>query len=522
MTAPVIDAPTGALDFESALMWAELLDETAPTVASTEFDIEVFDNSYGSIGMIADHESVKVEWRRNSIGPAQLVIHSSNEFARLFMECDETVIPVRITYNGKHYDGRVDFAEARGIKDSKVVTVDLVDNYVWFHAILAYPMPWPGIEEVQLGNVDWAVGPIKSVVLGFIERNVNRLKLRTGQCPITVLPWDRKADKTEWIELDGRMTYLADLFEDALSRSNCELRIRAWISGRDPQPMPDKIWLTESQLIVDVVEHEKVTGSVDLDQRLDGLQTTILESIAETLEEFLGIPLPHLAGQVAATLDGSPLPKVVWSEDSEGIIDATAWRRHPKGYSTVIGGKSPDALNKLLQGGLEWGVNALLATAGLVIPGLASAVKGIFNNMLFAFMKATDFRLKAKLGKWALPETFTNGGPVAYSVSGKFLADQGLHDAKGQRGHRVEVVDWLPWGFVRDYDIGHVVGWEDWGQLHCERVESVTVSEDRSEPVHAIAEIGETKAGEAPGQATIRKLRYLMRAVDAAVLAPMS
>ena len=512
------DAPA-PLDWWSAQMWAELLDEPIPRGEAAQFEVEVFDSAYGPLGMIGDYASCKVKWVHNAVGPAELVIDGSNEFVDLFMSCDETVVPVRITYNGKNYDGRVDRALQTGVKDRKRVTVTLVDNFVWFHAIMAYPMPIPGFEEFQFPPQDLYIGPLRGGIYHYLQRNVWRLQFRTGNCPITLLPYDAMRDTTEWVTMQARMVPLDELFDEVLRNSTCQLRIRMWIKGRDPQPMPDKLTLLESQLIVDVVDRPKTGGVVNTGTWIDGLLNTIAQAVADGIDDVIGGYLPGLAEQISKTLKQQEIPSCVWSEESDGIIDATVEATAPKGYRAVIGGKSPTWVNKLVQMGIEAGINALLSFASLIIPGLASALSGVLNNVFLAFMAATDYRLKGKLGKFGLPEVLGNAGSAAYTFSGMQVSKQTLFDNAGKRRAKVEVLDWAPWGAFEDYDIGHLVGWEDNLKTFFDRVCAIEVNDDRDERVVVRTTIGDDEPDKSPGQLTTERIKRLFSMVNAASMA---
>lgn len=526
MTAPVIDPyagfvvdPYAELDVESAAMWRELLDEEPKRGVAAEFEVEIFDSAYGPLGIIGDYASCKVKFVHNGVGPGQIVIPGFSEFADLVMTCDENVIPVRVRYNGKNYDSRVDEAIRTGVGSNKTITINLVDNYVWFHAIMAYPMPLPGFEEVQFPPEDLYVGPLRGAIYWYLQRNVWRLQFRTGQCPITLLPYDLWTDRSEWVTMQARMVPLDELFAEVLKDSTCQLRIRMWIKGRDPQPMPNRITLLESQLIVDVIDRPKTGGVLNTGTLLDGLANTIGEAVADGIDSVLGGFLPGLAELITSKLKQTEMPSCIWSEDSDGVIDVTESATHPKGYSAVVGGRSPTWMNKLIQMGIEAGVTALLSWAGLVIPGLASALGGVLNNVFLAFMKATDYQLKNKLGKFALPEVFANGGSAAYTFSAFQVAKLALFDNAGKRRAKVTVLDYAPFGAFDDFDIGHLVGWRTSSKTFFDRVTSIEINDDRDERVVVSTVIGDDDPEKAPGQKSIEKIKRLFSMVNAAAMA---
>ncbi|MDF3308706.1 hypothetical protein P3H15_27185 [Rhodococcus sp. T2V] len=524
MTTPVLDPSLdqpSALDWWSAQMHAELIDGTPARGDAAEFDIEIFDSAYGPLGMIGDYATCKVKFTHNAVGVGELVLAGDNEFGKLIMSCDETVVPIRVTYNGRHFDSRVLKAVKRGLKGQKTITVTLVDTWAWFHAIMAYPMPLPGFEEAQITPQDLYIGPLRGGIYWYLQRNVWRLQLRTGQCPITLLPYDALHDTSEMVTMQARMVPLDELFTEHLKGKSVQVRARMWIKDRDPQPMPDKITLLESQVIVDVVDRPKTGGLVNTGTIIDSLVNTIGEAIADGIDAVIGGWMPGLADIITDKLKQQELPSCIWSEDSDGILDATVEATHPNGYSAVVGGTSPTWVNKLLQMGVEAGITALLAWAGLIIPGLATALSGVLNDMFLAFMKATDYQLKKKLGKFALPEVFGNGGSGAYTWSGKAVAEKTLFENAGKRRAKVEVVDWAPFGAFEDFDTGHLVGWEDSDEDDTlfDRVHSIEVEDTREDRVKVTSVIGDDEPDKMPGQLMGEKIARLFSFVNAAAMA---
>ncbi|MGB7237150.1 MAG: hypothetical protein WBD41_14340 [Rhodococcus sp. (in: high G+C Gram-positive bacteria)] len=524
MTAPVLDPldhvdANAPLDVWSAALYRELLDVEPKRGSAAEFTVEIFDSAYGPLGIIGDYASCKVKFIHNAVGIGQLVIPGFDPFADLVMSCDTTVVPIRVRYNGKNWDGRVDEAISSGVRDNKTITVNLVDNYVWFHAIMAYPMPLPGFEEFQFPPQDLYVGPLRSGIYWYLQRNIWRLQFRTGQCPITLLPYDILSDRTEWVTMQARMVPLDELFEEVLRDSTCQLRIRMWIKGRDPQPMPDRITLLESQLIVDVIDRPKTGGVLNTGTLLDGLANTIAEAIADGIDSVIGGFLPGLADLISAKLKQTEMPSCIWSEDSDGVIDITESALHPKGYSAVVGGKSPSWMNKLISMGIEAAITALLSFAGLIIPGLASALSGVLNDVFFAFMKATDYALKRKLGEFALPEVLANGGSAAYTFSAFQVAKLALFDNAGKRRAKIKVLDYAPFGAFDDFDIGHLVGLQTASRTIFDRVTSIEVSDTREDSVVVDSVIGDDDPEKPPGAKSAEKIKRLFSMINAAAMA---
>lgn len=534
MTAPVLNPlltnKAEPLDAFSAAVWRELIDEAPKRGVAAEFTVEVFDPNLKPLGRITDYGEARFKKQRRGVGPGKLILPGSTEFAKLLMTADTTVIPVRISYNGENYDGFVDEAIRSGLKGAKQIEVTLVDPKIFLSCIYAYPMPIPGFEEVQFPPEDLYIGPVRGGIHWYTERNCFRLRFRTGQCPITVLPYDFFTDRSEWTTMQARMVSLEELFEPVLKDSTVMIEMGFYIHGVDPQPMPERITLIRSQVWMRVVDRPKSGGVLETGTVLDGLANTIAEMIADGVDSLIGGFLPGLADELTKHLRQTEIPSCIWFEDSPGIVDATLAVKHPESYSVIVGGKSPTWLNKLLQLAIEQGIIALATAAltalaiplgglGGIIGAVAGALSGILDDVFLAFMKATDYRVKAKLGPLARPEKFINGGSAGYTFSSFQRAQQGLFDNAGKRRAKVRVLDWAPFGAFEDYDVGHLVGWEDEGELFTDHVESIEVVDSRDDRVLVDTVIGDDEPEKSPQQRNQERFKRLFSMFNALTLA---
>ncbi|OZF25192.1 hypothetical protein CH296_28030 [Rhodococcus sp. 14-2496-1d] len=529
MTAPVLDPVNVPLDSWSAAAWRELLDEPPRRGSAAEFSVEVFTPQLVPLGMVTDYGEARFKKQRRGVGPAKMLLPGSTEFADLLMKADTTVIPVRITYNDEHYDGFVDTAVRKGIKGNKTITVTLVDSKIFLSCIFAYPMPIPGFEEVQFPPEDLFVGPLKGGIHWYSERNFFRLRFRTGQCPVTMLPYDFFSDRSEWTTMQARMVSLEELFDPVLKDSDVMIEMGFFIKGRDKQPS-DRVTLLSSQVWMRVVDRPKSGGINTGVAPLDGLANTIAQMIADGVDSLIGGFLPGLAEQISKHLKQTEIPSCIWTEDSAGIIDATLEVTHPQAYSVIVGGKSPTWLNKLLSLAIEQGIIALATAAltalsipigglGGIIGAVAGALSTILDDVFLAFMKATNYKAKRELGPLARPEKFVNGGSAGYTFSSKQRADQGIFDIAGKRRAKVSIIDWAPHAAFRDFDIGHLVGWEDEGEMFTDRVESIEVVDTREDRVLVDTIIGDDEPEKSPQQRNQERFKRLFSMFNAMTLA---
>ncbi|WP_442970982.1 Gp37-like protein, partial [Rhodococcus sp. Leaf278] len=143
----------------------------------------------------------------------------------------------------------------------------------------------------------------------------------------------------------------------------------------------------------------------------------------------------------------------------------------------------------------------------------------ILDDVFLAFMKATNYKAKRELGPLARPEKLVNGGSAGYTFSSKQRADQGIFDIAGKRRAKVSVIDWAPHAAFRDFSIGHLVGWEDEGEMFLDRVESIEVIDTREDRVLVDTVIGDDEPEKSPQQRNQERFKRLFSMLNAMTLA---
>lgn len=496
----------GPLDIDAAAELFELLTPNPPIGDRAEFEIIIYDKFLNPLGELNNYSTAKCEFVWNEVGTGELDIPGDHPFAKLCMTADRTVVPISITYNGKRWSGRVDMATRKGIKGRKRIMLQLVDDYAWFHAIIAWPQPL-SIPEVQFPPQDIMVAPLRTLIYWYAARNAWRLGL-----PFTFLPYNIFADTTPWKIGMVRMVPLDELFAPWLAEEDCKLDISLWVPG-DPQPHPD-LFLTRPQYIVQVIDRPKTGGIINTGTFLDGLADMLGEMFAGFIDAVGGFLIPGLAEALDGILRRKEVPWVIWSESSSGVVDAELTVKHPMYYSVVVGGKSPTWVNKLVDLIAEVAVNAIFAILSLmVIPGLGTLLASIFHDVFLAFQKVADWAARESLGPLAFPEGFVSAG-TAYSFASSQAASKGLWEGRGQRCAKVEVLDGYPFLAFVDYEVGVIAGWEDEGEIYFDRIQSIAIEDTRSDRVKVSTFIGDDKADEEPGAKGMRLIKSVNEAVN--------
>ncbi|MFD4438119.1 Gp37-like protein, partial [Bacillus safensis] len=327
--------------------------------------------------------------------------------------------------------------------------------------------------------------------------------------PITFMPYTLLRDTTPVRVGMARMVPLDELFEQWLKDSGCHLTITLWLPG-DEQPHPD-LFLTRPQYIVDVVQQPRTGGLLQTGSVLDGIADTIGNLIAAGVNLLTGWLNPGIGQAVSDALTSKEVPSVVFRSDGSAIDDATVTVTHPLYYSSVIGGKSPTWVNKLIDLGVQMAITWIFSLIGLaVIPGLAGFISGIFHDVFLAFQKFVDWALKADLGPLGFPEGFVNAG-AAYTFSGFQAGTKGLWDGRGTRSASITLRDGAPYTAFVDYDLGQLAGWEDEddGQIYYDRITAIAVEDTREGGIVLKTVIGDDKPDEAPWEVGMRQIKEL-------------
>ncbi|MBM4686258.1 hypothetical protein GS532_21235 [Rhodococcus hoagii] len=166
----------------------------------------------------------------------------------------------------------------------------MIDDYAWFHAILAFGNP-RSAPEVQFPPQDIAIGPIRTVIDHYLTPNAKRLGL-----PITMIPFKKHLDTTDWVVGVARMVPWMNCFRAGWTNSSCRLIIRLWLPG-DPQPHPD-LYLTKAQYLVEVVDNPKESGVINTQTFLDGLADALGQLVTGFISQVGGFLIPGLADAV--------------------------------------------------------------------------------------------------------------------------------------------------------------------------------------------------------------------------------
>lgn len=275
---------------------------------------------------------------------------------------------------------------------------------------------------------------------------------------------------TAFTVLDARFDMAGEMVKETLDAAGLLLTVTPWLEG-DEQPFPDHAVLSRPTLLIDVVPRQFDTAST-------GTPVDLLHGLVRTFDSEANAPRVGL-GTLPATAAGR-LPWVVWRpQDMAGVSSAFTVVKSEDSH-VIVGGRSPEALNKLVGGGVKalfQGGAAALAGAIPVFGPLIQAA-GIFlgevvgeslQNKLFAWQSFFDALRAAAHGRFRFRTQV--GAGDGWTLSAFQQGFQMLQAGAGAVQVAFEVSDQSVYEQGRDYSYGDQVG-----VVHRDRVYATFVS----------------------------------------------
>lgn len=462
----------------------------------TEITIEIRRGLMELEGYLGDHIEAEFEFVENETAPGHIEVASTSRWAGIFSRCDKENIFVHAFINGKKWTGRVDRVRKKRVGKKKTVIAELVSDYVWFESIMAWSAPFAPL-SFQLPKKDVKWMPTDTMIRTYLMTNIFRLQANLYKFPIgffndplknwwsveqwmqpcVVLPSNPLMDTTRWNTLLARMTPMDQLFKDVLADEHLVLTAEAWVPGRDPQPSK-LITLTKPCIVMDIRDERGVTGRTGT--ILDGLFNTIID----TIDPFVG----GIIGAFTADSDKYSLSKffgtdpkdpwVVFREDmDDDILESETIINSMQAHTGIVGGKSPEWLNKGIEMVANAAIQGLLSAIGIGF--LGDLISGELDDIVLAFQTTTDKRNRELHGIFGLPEAFETGGTTSYTWDSAQALRKLMEQIKPYRTYSATILDSKPFIPFKHFDVGSPVGWEDEGEIHVDYVKRIIVTDNR-------------------------------------------
>lgn len=515
---------------------------------STETRVTLFTNMYKPAGEANDYIELEVDFERNAVATASIVLKGNDPLVALARKCRETVVPVVIQVGELRWSGRVDNTDF-AMKDGKYTcTLQCVSDYNWFNKILVWPNFLLPI-QAQIPSRAVYIGPAITCIKTMIAEQCFRLQSGLWELvnnlgsldldwtswfgtllesdgnpidmlmtPIVVLPTNPIFDTSPWISINGRMDRIAALVEQAVKDNGLVLSIDIWLPG-DPQPEGLLIPLHLPTLVVDVKNRSGVTGPTGT--FIDGIVTDLVDLQHGVLGEVLN-PFLNPANQYAP--DGvniAPLlgvdfvtPWVLFQDHPRGgLTEFHVYDHHPLAHTVVGGGKSPKWLNDMINATFEFLIDAIEITVGFTgIPD--TLLDGTLDDIFLAFQQMENGQRRIKLGPYGYPEYWVQTGASAYTLDEWFALMGAMWDSRGYTSVQLTFDNGYPYTVGKDLFIGALASFAFMGELFTDYVEKVTVKDTRTGRAKVTVQIGDGKGPDNPFTKIVRKVTSIEEFVN--------
>jgi len=309
---------------------------------------------------------------------------------------------------------------------------------------------------------------------------------------------------TAFTVLDARFDMAGEMFKETLDAAGLMVTADLWLEG-DPQPFPLYVTLYKPTIIFDVKPRQFDTAATNTPLEM-------LRGFVRTFDTQANAPRIGL-GATPATAAGR-LPWVVWRPEDMAEVSADFTVVKSEDSHVIVGGRSPEALNKLVAGGAKAIFQGLAAGLAGAFPPFAPliAAAGVFlgelvgasmQDKLFAWMAFSDSLRRAAHGRFTYRTQVGSGD--GWTLSGWQQGFQMLQAGAGSIQIGFSVDDQCAYSQGRDYSLGDQAGFVHRGKVFATyisetvrgvessgaRIQSVTLGDPRARE-SAIANLNRT------------------------------
>ena len=497
--------------------------------ARTEITIEVRTGLLELEGYMGDHIEAQFEFVSGEVGPGRIELPATSIWAPLMNTADSQNIFIHANVNGKWWTGRVDRVRKKKSGKRRTLVLELVSDFVWLEAMFAWPssnMPL----GLQIPTKDVRIAPAKTMVASYIHTTIFRLQAdlwrfpvgfmndpvkhfwKFKQQPCVMLPHNPIFDSSRISSLQARMTSLAELFKQVLLDEHLELTATAWVKGRDPQPS-NLVELKENCIVFDIIDKRRKQGSQGT--ILDGLFSTIIDTVGPIFSPVIGLLTGSSSKYTMANFFGTDPadPWVVFRDDDHDDIEESEIVINTlQAHTGIVGGHSPDWVNKGITLLINSAIQGLLSAAGIGF--LGNLIAGELDDIVMAFQSATNEEYRRKWGVFTLPEAFEGTGTTAFTFDAVQQLRRLMFQISPSRSFHVTMNDGLPFIPFKHFDVGDPVGWEDEDMIYTDYVTRIVVTDNRSSRAKIQITIGKEDDAEEPMAAVMRRVQGVKAAFD--------
>jgi hypothetical protein len=551
------DAGTAA-DAAEALTQKQQQVVTGGTV--NDWRITVYDKFWRQIGIIGKFISCVGTDPRNDLPNAQLKIMGDDPSVPVFMNCQTTMVGVTIETEGLRFAFYCDTFEYEFNQGEWTGTANLIG--IW--DILNYLWVWPDwfmpIQAQFPLSYAICLGPLCSVIEAMVMEQAYRIQTGLNEfinnalsldpdinawfgsmlldngnptCPVVVAMTNPLTDASLLVMRTVRMEPCASVIKEMVKATGIDVRVDLWLPG-DPQPPNVYVTLTQPTYVVSVVDRSQITGPTG----------TVLDSVIKTVVDLGG---SILGNEVAPLIEGfqevKGLPQGFYIAPSLGVNWVPPWvlliapdpgkrgsvdtckivAHTPKGWQHIIGGRSPQWLNDLMNIFFEWVVDAISILIG--VSGVPNdLLSGFLNNAFLAFQLWESYSRRSAVGPYhPAVEVFHATASAPYNIETIFDFINAFWDSRGWICVQASIRNGVNYTLGKDIFRGQLITVAYFGstQLYTDFLDAVSWKID-SETRDLMLQIGDGKAIESPLAKHQRNINGALEIINVLTLAPQS
>lgn len=550
--------------------------------------VRLWDKNHEFLCECTELYDLRFDHKVNAAGGLDMTLPADSVAAEMLRdESHEAVTRITVDLpDGYRWHGAITDVEVVWDEERTEVLVKALHSYHHLETMLFWANPlFPA--QLQPLAADVRIGPARTVLASYLVLNLARLQLplwmiptnidffdietynlfKRAMWPIAVKPVNPITDTSRWVAATPCFQSAGEIIDQlAGNDSGLCVEVNLWLPG-DEQP-----WLTANftkpTMWIDIVDNgieRNFTGTL-----IDGL----IKVAVDLLDDAAGFILYPVLGEDSLGDDGQglisgalkiedrssiPVYRAVDTPES-GVKKHEMVKHKPLASQVVVGGKSPEFVNKAIDVGMEALAQGIMTAlqgaagaaggvvAGASIPGIgpipgAGALVGpavgmvggldlspaaglaasMMHDKLFAFLAWENLGQATRSGPYRFREVAHLGG----SGLGLMTYQNVVNATYSQRPyvtHRVEVENGRPYRIHVDFKPGQLVGIDKPGEytkdghpiIHVARVTECTYTYDRAHANNWEIQLGDPSADKEPGQRSLERIRKISQIINMA------
>lgn len=300
-------------------------------------------------------------------------------------------------------------------------------------------------------------------------------------------------NRSEWCVVSARWDNAWDLLKATWAAAGVQPFAWLWLPG-DPQPFPSYATLSLPTTIIDFAPRATVTGAAGIvGQAFRQLKRTISsDDFITSTTEFADVDIKNSDGR---------RPWVVYT-----LMDAPdVTLRKSTDHRWLVGGKSPDMVNKAANIGIKSAFAAAIAAVPGIGPAIAEGIKGagellaeMSADRLFVLNEYVDKNREFHYGRSRFTAISKTG--EANTVESLQKAWQAKQETEGGISAEFSIDSPDPYLPGRDFDLGDTIGVTAWGVVWAAYVSGLTWTSKPGAEVGWQLRIGDYASLASPGE----------------------